>query len=105
MIEIPKLAFAVVLALLCVLAFIEVRRWDRSNEASFRLQDLLMSQGRASNSKTIMFATFCLTSWAFVYLVVTDHLSDFYATLYFGTWAAAKTADKALDVMAQKGKP
>lgn len=104
MIEIPKTIFGVVMALLALLAYVEVRKWDKDTTSQFRLQDLLMKEGRASISKVGQFAALCTSTWGFVYLTIADKLTEWYFLSFMSIWATAKGADKALDIWAQRGK-
>jgi hypothetical protein len=103
MIEVPKIVMLVVLVGLTVLAGMILHRFQTSDN-KFDLKDLLMKDGRASISKCGQFAALCVSTWAFVFLTISNHLSEAYFTLYMATWAGAKFGDKALDIYAMKNK-
>lgn len=101
-IEISKAAFGAILALLVLLAYLHVRKLDRDQKSGFRVEDYLMKDGRASISKTGQFVALGVSSWAFVYMTLTNHLTEAYFSLYIAVWTSAKFGDKALDIWAMK---
>ena len=64
--------------------------WQRDEKkyVDFDLTDLLMENGRLSRLAFTWLGSFMVMSFGFIYLLLTKGLTDTYALLYAGTWAA-----------------
>jgi len=64
---------------------------------SFDLRDLIMENGKVSLPKFAQFGAFLVSTWGFVHLVVSDHLTEWYYGSYMVAWCGANLANKWLN--------
>lgn len=69
--------------------------------------------GKLSDSKVRLNIAFIVTSWAFIYLTMSDHLTEWYVTVFLTAWvtdrifarkAAGASQDPPDDPTKQNGK-
>lgn len=64
--------------------------YNLNNDAgnTLDLADLISEKGRISDGKLIRVATWIISSWGFVYLVLKDSLTEWFFLYYMGAWVA-----------------
>jgi len=81
----------------CLLA-LGVLFYAQSKNDKFDLRYLILSDNdRPSISKLGQLFSLLVSSWAFVYLVLHDKMTETYYTMYMGIYAATNVASKFLD--------
>lgn len=79
---------ALVFAFAAIVALLALWWWHHSDKTDVDLTDLLMENGRLSKMAITWLGSFAVMTFGFVYLLMTKALTDTYALLYAGTWAA-----------------
>ncbi len=98
MIEIEKPIFGVVMALLAVLAFILTWKATHDAKSEFDFTDAFLDErGKTSHARIAYFVALACSTWAFVFLVLNDKLSEWYMVAYMGAWVAGAIGNKWLD--------
>ena len=95
---IPKLAFGTILALLCILAFILA--WKATHDEGSRFdfaQAFIDPDGKTSIGRIGIFVALSCSTWAFVYLVLNDKITEWYYTGYMAAWVAQGVGSKWLE--------
>lgn len=73
--------------------------WNLQKDRSIQINfvDLLIgSDGKASGSKMMQLGAFAISTWAFVYLVIKNNLSEWYYTTYMLSWSGSHLISKWL---------
>ena len=85
--------FATVMVLLLVL-------WnfhrDKANKVD--LKDLICHEGQINEAKFCRFGAFVVSTWGFVYLVLTAKLGEWYFAGYMAAWAGNALLGKYLEI-------
>lgn len=78
--------------------------WHRSKENKINLEDLIMADGKINESKMNRFVAFVISSWGFIFLLVTGQFTDWYFMGYMAAWVSnalfstyLRQRDKELD--------
>lgn len=70
---------------------------QRNREIQIDFVDLLIGpDGKASGSKMMQLGAFAISTWAFVYLVIKNNLSEWYYTTYMLSWSGSHLISKWL---------
>ena len=73
-------------------------RINKSKETKFNFDDLLLdSTGKSSSSQVAIIVSLVLSSWAFVHLTLTNHLTEWFFMGYMGVWVLNKGINKWQD--------
>jgi len=86
MIDIPKTTFGIVLILLVVLAWILAWKATHSNSDFDFSSAFVDRDGKTSMGRIGIFTALICSTWAFVYLVLNDKITEWYFTGYMGAW-------------------
>lgn len=85
--------------ILCVF-IISISRWlwklnnDKNNTIYF--VDLISVNGRLNERKVSRFGAWIISTWGFMYLILTGKLSEWYFVGYMGAWVANALIGKAI---------
>lgn len=60
--------------------------WNRDDSNQIQVSDLICVDGKLNESKMARFGAFVVSTWAFVYLVVTDSMTEWYFMGYMTAW-------------------
>lgn len=69
---------------------------NRNNKNDIEVIDLIAVNGKLNERKISRFGAWIVSTWGFVYLVVTNNLSEWYFIGYMGAWVANALIGKAL---------
>lgn len=87
-----EILFALLVALLALLAVRIIQRWDADPDNPFSLLDLVMEHGRASKGAFVMMGSFAATTGFFVYYTATGRMTEGYFALYAAAWITPTVA-------------
>lgn len=59
-----------------------------NKNSTIDLADLVSSNGKLNERKVARFGSWIVSTWGFVYLIVSNNLTEFYFTGYMGAWVA-----------------
>lgn len=84
------------LALLVFVVLAVLIRMTLNPKDDFDLKDLVGHEGKLDEKKFTRFGAWVLSSWGFVYLLVSkpDTFPEWYFTVYMGAWVLNVIADK-----------
>lgn len=84
------------LALLIFIVIFILVKMSLNPDDEFDLKDLVSVDGRLDEKKFTRFGAWVLSSWGFVYLLVSkpDSFPEWYFTVYMGAWVLNVIADK-----------
>lgn len=84
----PKYVWAAVSFLAAITIVFSLLRAHFSKEYKFDLITMLFftSDGKQSDSKMRINAAFLITAWAFVFLTMTEKLTEWYVIAFLGSW-------------------
>lgn len=85
-----------ILCLIVVATIFIIFLLNKDHNSKISFTDLITQDGRLSERKLIRFCTWIISSWGFIYLIVTEHLTEWYYLGYMGAWVANALLDKAL---------
>lgn len=74
------------LAFLVIGFILLLRAWNNDESNDIVIADLICVDGRLNESKMARFGAFMVSTWAFVYLVVTDGMTEWYFVGYMTAW-------------------
>lgn len=78
-----------ILAIITLIIAWTVERRSRNPVSKISLDDLLLGDdGKISKAACVMFGSFALTTWAIVYLTLSDKLTEGYFGAYIAAWVA-----------------
>ena len=80
--------FALLAALLVLIAWRSLRKMHSDPAVNFDLRDLLMENGRVSKAAAVMMGSFAATTWFFVYYALNGKMTEGYLGLYVAAWIA-----------------
>ena len=63
----------------------------------FKLTDLFVEDNKLSERKVARFGAFVISSWTFIYLSLTQQLTEWYFLGYMGAWVANAIISKHVD--------
>jgi hypothetical protein len=79
--------------------------WHQNKHNKVNLQDLIMVNGKLDESKMNRFVAFVISSWGFIFLLVTSRFTDWYFMGYMAAWVSnalfsnyLRQRDKDLDM-------
>ena len=89
-----KTTLSLLLALLILIAVLTMIAMHRNPHDSFDIKDLVSKDGKLDEKKFTRFGAWVVSTWGFVYLLVSDKLSEWYFIGYMGAWVANAIFDK-----------
>lgn len=89
-----KTTLSLLLALLILIAVLTMIAMHRNPNSSFDVKDLVSKDGKIDEKKFTRFGAWVVSTWGFVYLIVSDKLSEWYFIGYMGAWVANAIFDK-----------
>lgn len=95
--NIPALAFGVVIILLVILAGILAWKATHSNSNFDFASAFLDPDGKTSIGRIGIFTALSVSTWGFVYLILNDKMTEFYYTGYMGAWVLQGVGSKWLE--------
>lgn len=69
-----------------------------NTKSDIDVADLVMVDGKISDSKLIRLLAFVISSWGLVYLITINALSEWYFLMYMGAWVANALLSKNLSI-------
>lgn len=98
--NIPALAFGTIIILLVILAGILAWKATHS-ESNFDFASAFLDpDGKTSIGRIGIFVALTCSTWAFVYLVLNDKITEWYFTGYMGAWVLQGVGSKWLETKA-----
>ena len=85
------------LAVLLVGMFLLMRAWDRDENNDIVISDLICIDGKISETKLARFGAFVISSWAFVFLIITEQMTEWFFFGYMAAWVSNAIFSKYLD--------
>lgn|SRR5574343_490983 len=79
----------VILAAFVVGILVSLWLINSDEDSPLCLTDLITDNGRLSEQKLSRIGAWIVSTWGFVYLIVTNNLSEWYFVGYMGTWVAS----------------
>lgn len=89
-----KTTLSLLLALLILIAILTMIAMHRNPHDTFDIKDLVSKDGKLDEKKFTRFGAWVVSTWGFVYLLVSDKLSEWYFIGYMGAWVANAIFDK-----------
>ena len=89
----------ILLALLIIMIMVTLIQMTRNPNDSFDLKDLVSSDGRLDEKKFTRFGAWVISTWGFVYILVSDvkNLPEWYFVGYMAAWVANAVMDKYMN--------
>jgi hypothetical protein len=84
----PVEVMYIILALIVMVCTFYLWRLNEDQRSSISLIDLVSINGRLNERKFSRFGAWVVSTWGFIYLVVTDKLDEWYFMGYMGAWVA-----------------
>lgn len=85
------------LAVLLIGMVLLMRAWDRDSNNDIVISDLICIDGRISESKLARFVAFAISSWAFVFLIITEKMTEWFFFGYMAAWVSNAIFSKYID--------
>lgn len=85
------------LAVLLVGIYLMLRAWDQDKTNNIVISDLVCIDGRISESKLARFGAFIISSWAFVFLIITEQMTEWFFMGYMAAWVSNAIFSKYID--------
>lgn len=87
------------LALLFIIIIITLVQMTRNKDDQFDLKDLVSTDGRLDEKKFTRFGAWVISTWGFVYILVSDvkNLPEWYFIGYMAAWVANAVMDKYMN--------
>lgn len=82
-----------------------LRAWDRDTTNKVVLSDLVCIDGKISESKLARFGAFVISSWAFVFLIITEEMTEWFFFGYMAAWVSNAIFSKYIDTRANSTNP
>lgn len=79
-----------------------LRAWNNDENNDILISDLICIDGRLNESKMARFGAFVVSTWAFVYLVVTDGMTEWYFVGYMTAWVGNALFSKYMNEIQDK---
>lgn len=80
--------FGLLFLLVALLVWKSLQKLTTQVGNTYDWHDLLMEHGKASKAAHVMLGAFAVTTWAMVYLTLSDKLTEGYMGLYMTAWVA-----------------
>lgn len=71
--------------------------WHMERENKFNLQDLVCIDGKVNESKLTRFVAFVISTWGFVFMLVTEKFTEWYFMGYMAAWVSNALFTKYLN--------
>lgn len=84
----PVEVMYIILALIVIVCTFYLWRLNEDQKSSISLIDLISINGKLNERKFSRFGAWIVSTWGFIYLVVTDKLDEWYFMGYMGAWVA-----------------
>lgn len=87
------------LALLILLVIVVMVKMTCNPNDEFDLKDLVSTDGRVDSNKFTRFGAWVVSTWGFVYLLVSkpESFPEWYFAVYMGAWVANTIMDKYMN--------
>lgn len=95
--NIPALAFGAVIVLLVILAGILAWKATHSQSQFDFSSAFLDPDGKTSMTRIGVFTALACSTWAFVFLILNDKISEWYFTGYMAAWVLQGVGNKWLE--------
>lgn len=92
----PQDVMYVILAVLAVSCIRWLWKQNDNRQSTIDLADLVTIGGRLNERKVSRFGAWIVSTWGFVYLIVTGKLTEWYFVGYMTAWVANALIGKAL---------
>lgn len=84
----PVEVMYIILALIVIICTFYLWRLNEDQKSSISLIDLISINGKLNERKFSRFGAWIVSTWGFIYLVVTNRLDEWYFVGYMGAWVA-----------------
>lgn len=84
----PVEVMYIILALIVIVCTFYLWRLNEDQKSSISMIDLVSINGRLNERKFSRFGAWVVSTWGFIYLVVTNRLDEWYFMGYMGAWVA-----------------
>jgi hypothetical protein len=91
----PDQIMYVVLASIMIFCAVYMYRLQKDERSPVDVMDLVMENGKLSESKFIRFITWLVSTWGFIYLIASHSLTEWYFIGYMSAWVANALFDKS----------
>lgn len=77
--------------ILCVIlfgTFYFLYRIDKNKKLPYSIMDLIVDEGKIQERKVTRLGTWVVSTWGFIYLIIQNHLDEWYFVGYMSVWVA-----------------
>lgn len=92
----PADVMYVILAVLAISCIRWLWKMNQNSQSTIDLADLVTIGGRLNERKVTRFGAWIVSTWGFVYLIVTGKLTEWYFVGYMAAWVANALIGKAI---------
>lgn len=78
----------VILCLIFFVIFYFLYKIDKNKNIPYSIMDLIVDQGKIQERKVTRLGTWVVSTWGFVYLIIQNHLDEWYFVGYMSVWVA-----------------
>lgn len=86
----------VALFLLITITMYYLYKVDKNKNLTYSIMDLIVDDGKIQERKLTRLGTWMVSTWGFVYLIIQNHLDEWYFVGYMGVWVANALLGKKL---------
>ena len=78
----------IILTIIVLVCTLYLWKLNEDQKSSISLIDLVSINGKLNERKLSRFGAWIVSTWGFIYLIVTDRLDEWYFIGYMGAWVA-----------------
>lgn len=82
-----------------------LKAWNDDDTNQILITDLICTDGRINESKMARFGAFVVSTWAFVYMVVTEAMTEWYFIGYMTAWVGNALFNKYMSNKKEESEP
>lgn len=89
----PDHVMYAILAGIMIFCVIAMSRLNADERSPINVLDLITTDGKLDEPKTVRFFTWVVSTWGFIYLIADHKLTEWYFIGYMGAWVANALID------------
>lgn len=90
------LSMGVLLGVVVFFLIVILVLWHRDSKSKIDLKDLICKDGKLDEKKFTRLGAWIVSTWGFVYLILTHKFTEWYFTGYMAIWVSNAIVDKYL---------
>lgn len=71
--------------------------WHKDSQSKIDIKDLICKEGKLDEKKFTRFGAWIVSTWGFVYLILSNKFTEWYFTGYMAIWVGNAIVDKYLN--------